>query len=172
MWLWTVPCSARWPALRDVRPGCGRRSNTVLLRGRERGSSPALPGGMLRRGGQKGSEETRGHLWGGSFEVHDCAVHQEGEKLQDYLQEADNKALKNIIKRCEGRACAFNNRETGQGRENQATVLLTMALELTQSHGGHGYPHKWKNVSSKIIRNAREKYESQNPLKNLKDRLS
>uniref|UniRef100_A0A673URH2 GTPase IMAP family member 8 n=1 Tax=Suricata suricatta TaxID=37032 RepID=A0A673URH2_SURSU len=50
----------------------------------------------------------------------------EGKDLKDYLQETDNKALKNTIKRCEGRVCAFNNKETGQARENQATLLLTM----------------------------------------------
>ncbi|KAF0874701.1 GIMA8 GTPase, partial [Crocuta crocuta] len=65
----------------------------------------------------------------------------EGETLNDYLQETDNKALKNIIKRCEGRVCGFNNKETGQARENQATVLLTMASELVKSHRWRGYPY-------------------------------
>uniref|UniRef100_A0A673UR38 GTPase IMAP family member 8 n=1 Tax=Suricata suricatta TaxID=37032 RepID=A0A673UR38_SURSU len=44
----------------------------------------------------------------------------EGKDLKDYLQETDNKALKNTIKRCEGRVCAFNNKETGQ----RSTLML------------------------------------------------
>ncbi|XP_034877262.1 GTPase IMAP family member 8 isoform X2 [Mirounga leonina] len=95
----------------------------------------------------------------------------ESGDLRDYVQNTDNKTLKNIIKRCGGRVCAFNNRETGQARENQAVELLKMADELIKSHGGEGYPHEWEKVS-KIIKNAQEKPKSTNLLKNLKEILS
>lgn len=95
----------------------------------------------------------------------------EGGDLKVYLQETDNKALKNITKRCEERVCAFNNKETGQARENQASLLLTMAVDLIKSHGGHGYPHEWENVN-KIIRNNQEKDKPKSLLKNLKDMVS
>ncbi|XP_026931565.1 GTPase IMAP family member 8 [Acinonyx jubatus] len=91
----------------------------------------------------------------------------EGGDLKVYLQETDNKALKNITKRCEERVCAFNNKETGQARENQASLLLTMAVDLLKSHRGHGYPHEWENVN-KIIRNNQEKDKPKSLLKNLK----
>ncbi|XP_032257212.1 GTPase IMAP family member 8 [Phoca vitulina] len=95
----------------------------------------------------------------------------ESGDLRDYVQNTDNKTLKNIIKRCGGRVCAFNNRETGQARENQAVELLNMADELIKSHGGEGYPHEWEKVS-KIIKNAQEKPKPTNLLKNLKEILS
>ncbi|XP_058579847.1 GTPase IMAP family member 8 isoform X2 [Neofelis nebulosa] len=95
----------------------------------------------------------------------------EGGDLKVYLQETDNKALKNLTKRCEERVCAFNNKETGQARENQASLLLTMAVDLINSHRGHGYPHEWENVK-KIIRNNQEKDKPKSLLKNLKDMVS
>nr|XP_025720899.1 GTPase IMAP family member 8 isoform X1 [Callorhinus ursinus] len=95
----------------------------------------------------------------------------ESGDLRDYVQNTDNRTLKNIINKCGGRVCAFNNRETGQARENQAVELLKMANELIKSHGGQGYPHKWEKVS-KIIKNAQEKPKPTNLLKNLKDILS
>ncbi|XP_047705897.1 GTPase IMAP family member 8 isoform X3 [Prionailurus viverrinus] len=95
----------------------------------------------------------------------------EGGDFKVYLQETDNKALKNITKRCEERVCAFNNKETGKARENQASLLLTMAVDLIKSHGGHGYPHEWENVN-KIIRNNQEKDKPKSLLKNLKDMVS
>ncbi|XP_029777439.1 GTPase IMAP family member 8-like isoform X2 [Suricata suricatta] len=91
----------------------------------------------------------------------------EGKDLKDYLQETDNKALKNTIKRCEGRVCAFNNKETGQARENQATLLLTMASELIRSHGGRGYPYEGMGKGNKDL----EKCKSKSLLKNFKDML-
>lgn len=37
-------------------------------------------------------------------------------KLDDYVNNTDNKHLKNIIGKCR-RYCAFNNKETGQAAE-------------------------------------------------------
>ncbi|XP_014643248.1 PREDICTED: GTPase IMAP family member 8 [Ceratotherium simum simum] len=92
-------------------------------------------------------------------------------KLEEYLKNTDNKALKKIIKKCEGRVCAFNNKETGQAREAQAKVLLMIANELIGRCGGHGYPYDWDKVS-KIMKNAQEKHKPPKLLETLKNMFS
>ncbi|XP_058391216.1 GTPase IMAP family member 8 [Diceros bicornis minor] len=92
-------------------------------------------------------------------------------KLEEYLKNTDNKALKKIIKKCEGRVCAFNNKETGQAREAQAKVLLMIANELIGRCGGHGYPYDWEKVS-KIMKNAQEKHKPPKLLETLKNIFS
>ncbi|XP_047418378.1 GTPase IMAP family member 8 isoform X3 [Sciurus carolinensis] len=89
-------------------------------------------------------------------------------KLEEYVKNTDNEALKNIIKKCKGRVCAFNNKETDQAQEAQVKTLLTMANKLRESHGGYGYPQTWENVSHRI-RTAQEKYNPQRLLRKLKD---
>lgn len=92
------------------------------------------------------------------------------EKLEEYLKNTDNKALKKIIKKCEQRVCAFNNKETGQAREDQAKDLLQKANELIGRNEGQGYPHHWETVSKKM-KNAQAKPNTSKLLKNLKDML-
>ncbi|XP_008062041.2 GTPase IMAP family member 8 [Carlito syrichta] len=87
-------------------------------------------------------------------------------KLEDYIKNTDNKVLKNIIKKCGGRFCAFDNKETGQARETQVKALLTMANDLRESHGGYGYPHPWVDVR-KRIKNVPEKPKPPKFLMNL-----
>lgn len=67
----------------------------------------------------------------------------ENGKLDDYVNNTDNKYLKNIIKKCKGRYCGFNNKETGQAREDQAKELLTMASEVIKCGGQHKHPSTW-----------------------------
>ncbi|XP_019510985.1 PREDICTED: GTPase IMAP family member 8 isoform X2 [Hipposideros armiger] len=67
--------------------------------------------------------------------------------LDNYVKKTDNKALKKLIKQCAGRVYAFNNKETGQAREEQARGLLEMANKLISSHGGHGFSHAQENVN-------------------------
>ncbi|KAM7244882.1 hypothetical protein CapIbe_003408 [Capra ibex] len=62
--------------------------------------------------------------------------------LDDYVNNTDNKHLKSIIKKCEGRYCAFNNKETGQAREYQAEKLLTMASKVINCGGQNKNCHK------------------------------
>ncbi|XP_052494392.1 GTPase IMAP family member 8-like [Budorcas taxicolor] len=62
--------------------------------------------------------------------------------LDDYVNNTDNKHLKSIIKKCEGRYCAFNNKETGQAREYQAEKLLTMASKVINCRGQNKNCHK------------------------------
>ncbi|XP_070225260.1 GTPase IMAP family member 8 isoform X3 [Bos mutus] len=88
-------------------------------------------------------------------------------KLDDYVNNTNNKYLKNIIAKCKGRYCAFNNKETGQAREDQAKELLTMASEVIKGGGQHKHPRTW-NVG-KIMKNIQEKPSKL--LSNLKERF-
>ncbi|XP_016049232.1 GTPase IMAP family member 8-like [Erinaceus europaeus] len=69
------------------------------------------------------------------------------EKIEDYAKNTDNKALRKIIEKCEGRVCAFNNKETGEAREAQVEELLTMASTLIERNGG--YVSRGKAISGK-----------------------
>lgn len=91
-------------------------------------------------------------------------------KLEDFIGNSDNKALKNIIKKCERRYCAFNNKETGQAQETQVKALLTMVNNLRKKNGWSGYPHTQENVS-KLTKNVQEMSQAKKLLKNLKDKL-
>uniref|UniRef100_A0A8C9QDV1 GTPase IMAP family member 8 n=1 Tax=Spermophilus dauricus TaxID=99837 RepID=A0A8C9QDV1_SPEDA len=55
------------------------------------------------------------------------------EELEEYVKNIDNKALKNIIKNCKGRVCAFNNKETDEAQVAQVKTLLAMANKLRES---------------------------------------
>lgn len=88
-------------------------------------------------------------------------------KLDDYVNNTNNKYLKNIIEKCKGRYCAFNNKETDQAREDQAKELLTMASEVIKGGGQHKHPRTW-NVG-KIMKNIQEKPSKL--LSNLKERF-
>uniref|UniRef100_A0A8C9UTA5 GTPase IMAP family member 8 n=1 Tax=Spermophilus dauricus TaxID=99837 RepID=A0A8C9UTA5_SPEDA len=62
------------------------------------------------------------------------------EELEEYVKNIDNKALKNIIKNCKGRVCAFNNKETDEAQVAQVKTLLAMANKLRESLRSNGYP--------------------------------
>nr|XP_010953129.1 GTPase IMAP family member 8 isoform X1 [Camelus bactrianus] len=57
------------------------------------------------------------------------------EKLEDYVNNTDNKYLRSLIKKCNKVYCAFNNKETGQAREDQARHLLLKARDLIRCCG-------------------------------------
>lgn len=52
------------------------------------------------------------------------------EDIKDYCKNTENKFLKKTIKKCGNRVCAFNNKETGQAREDQVIHFMKMANEL------------------------------------------
>ncbi|XP_043727764.1 LOW QUALITY PROTEIN: GTPase IMAP family member 8 [Cervus elaphus] len=79
----------------------------------------------------------------------------ENGNLDDYVNNTDNKYLKKIIEKCKGRYCAFNNKETGQAREDQAKELLTMASEVIKCGGQHKHPSTWP--VGKIMKSIKEK---------------
>ncbi|KAM8812012.1 LOW QUALITY PROTEIN: GTPase IMAP family member 8-like [Rhynchonycteris naso] len=62
-----------------------------------------------------------------------------GRNLIDYCNNTDSRTLRKIIKKCAGRVCAFNNKETGLAIKDQVTDLLEMAHELIGNRNGHGY---------------------------------
>ena len=76
-------------------------------------------------------------------------------KLDDYVNNTDNKHLKNIIEKCKRRYCAFNNKETGQAKEDQAEELLTMASNVIK--GGRQHKHPRPRDVGKIMKNIQEK---------------
>lgn len=57
--------------------------------------------------------------------------------LYDFTNNTKNKVLKRIFKKCKGRVCAFNNKETGEDQENQVKALLTIANDLKRSYDEH-----------------------------------
>ncbi|XP_067603478.1 GTPase IMAP family member 8 [Pseudorca crassidens] len=67
-------------------------------------------------------------------------------KLEDYVKNTNNRYLRDITEKCKGRYCAFNNRETGQAREEQARELLSEVTNLIKCRGEHEYRHPWGNV--------------------------
>nr|XP_012298756.1 GTPase IMAP family member 8 isoform X1 [Aotus nancymaae] len=91
-------------------------------------------------------------------------------KLEDFIKNSDNKVLKNIIKKCGWRVCAFNNKETDQAQETQVKALLTIVNDLRRKHGWNGYPHPWENIS-KPTRNVQEMSQAKKLFKSLKDML-
>ncbi|XP_002751936.4 GTPase IMAP family member 8 isoform X1 [Callithrix jacchus] len=91
-------------------------------------------------------------------------------KLDDFIRNSDNRALKNIVKKCGWRVCAFNNRETGWAQETQVKALLTIVNDLRRKHGWNGYPHSREN--SKPTKNVQEISQAKKLFKSLKDMLS
>ncbi|XP_023983365.1 GTPase IMAP family member 8 [Physeter macrocephalus] len=87
-------------------------------------------------------------------------------KLEDYVKNTNNRYLRDIIEKCKGRYCAFNNKETGQAREEQARELLSEVSNLIKCHGEHEHPRPWGNVG-KIMKN----FQPSKLLNNLKSTL-
>lgn len=80
----------------------------------------------------------------------------EEEKIEDYIQLTDNKALKMTIEECEHRVCAFNNRESGPTGKTQVTSLLKKANELIEEQGEYEYS-KTFNDDSQIVKHDQKK---------------
>ncbi|CAH7159825.1 GTPase IMAP family member 8 [Phodopus roborovskii] len=75
--------------------------------------------------------------------------------IHDYTRNTKNKALKSIVKKCKGRVCAFNNKETGQNQETQVKDLLTIANSLRKYYDEHSYSwvdfgHQFKTLGQQI----------------------
>ncbi|XP_060012380.1 GTPase IMAP family member 8 [Lagenorhynchus albirostris] len=87
-------------------------------------------------------------------------------KLEDYVKNTNNRYLRDITEKCKGRYCAFNNRETGQAREEQARELLSEVTNLIKCRGEHEYRHPWGNVG-KTMKN----FQPLKLLNNLKSTL-
>uniref|UniRef100_K7FBB6 AIG1-type G domain-containing protein n=1 Tax=Pelodiscus sinensis TaxID=13735 RepID=K7FBB6_PELSI len=55
-----------------------------------------------------------------------------GKVLHDYVKQKDNKDLKKLIARCRDRYCAFDNRATGEERDQQVMELMGIAETILQ----------------------------------------
>ncbi|XP_058388843.1 GTPase IMAP family member 1-like [Diceros bicornis minor] len=62
-----------------------------------------------------------------------------GDSLQDYVRCTDNRALRELLAECGGRACAFDNRATGGEREAQVDELMALVERLVGAHRGAPY---------------------------------
>ncbi|NWY08057.1 GIMA1 GTPase, partial [Nothoprocta ornata] len=59
-----------------------------------------------------------------------------GGSLHDYVRYSDNRALRDLVRRCGNRYCGFNNSATGAPRDEQVAQLLDMVQRLVQENGG------------------------------------
>ncbi|XP_055962760.1 GTPase IMAP family member 8 [Sorex fumeus] len=85
-----------------------------------------------------------------------------GDSIEDYIENVDCNALKEIVKECGRRVCAFNNRESGQAKETQVRDLLKMANDVIENHGGCGYTFNLeKRIKHMESAQGKSKYKSQ-----------
>ncbi|XP_053465168.1 GTPase IMAP family member 1-like isoform X2 [Nycticebus coucang] len=59
--------------------------------------------------------------------------------LQDYVHGTENRALQELVAKCGGRVCAFDNRASGQEQEAQVEELLGLVGTLVRENGGTHY---------------------------------
>nr|XP_028606812.1 GTPase IMAP family member 5-like isoform X1 [Podarcis muralis]XP_028606813.1 GTPase IMAP family member 5-like isoform X1 [Podarcis muralis]XP_028606814.1 GTPase IMAP family member 5-like isoform X1 [Podarcis muralis] len=62
-----------------------------------------------------------------------------GGFLRDYVGWSENKAVKELMEKCDSRFCAFNNRAEGEEREEQVSELMDMIQDMVQENGGGYY---------------------------------
>ena len=63
----------------------------------------------------------------------------EGGSLQQYVRNAGNRALQELVAECGGRCCAFDNRVADGEREAQVGELMGLVEELVRDHGSAPY---------------------------------
>ncbi|XP_053116913.1 GTPase IMAP family member 1-like isoform X2 [Hemicordylus capensis] len=63
----------------------------------------------------------------------------DGERLKDYIKRSKNKPLQDLVRRCGGRCCAFNNKAAGEEQNTQAEELLSLIEQMVQTN--RGKPH-------------------------------
>uniref|UniRef100_A0A8D0GZX4 AIG1-type G domain-containing protein n=1 Tax=Sphenodon punctatus TaxID=8508 RepID=A0A8D0GZX4_SPHPU len=62
-----------------------------------------------------------------------------GGSLHDYVRHSDNKDLLKLIRKCNDRYCAFNNKVTGAERDVQVSELIRMIQNMVAENEGHYY---------------------------------
>ncbi|TFK05550.1 melatonin receptor type 1B [Platysternon megacephalum] len=67
--------------------------------------------------------------------------------LKEYISHSDNKQLQELIKQCQGRYCAFNNKATWLERAAQAEELMTEIADMVERNKDQ--PVYTKEVSEK-----------------------
>uniref|UniRef100_A0A670JD59 AIG1-type G domain-containing protein n=1 Tax=Podarcis muralis TaxID=64176 RepID=A0A670JD59_PODMU len=63
----------------------------------------------------------------------------ETERLEEYIELSGNRPLQDLVRKCKGRCCAFNNRGTGEERASQAEELLSLIEKVVQENGDQPY---------------------------------
>ncbi|XP_024077108.2 GTPase IMAP family member 2-like, partial [Terrapene carolina triunguis] len=82
-----------------------------------------------------------------------------GDSLRHYVRKSDNKNLKKLIKRCENRYCAFNNKATGAEREEQVNELMEITERMLEENGGRCYTNElYSEVERMVDGGTEEKY--------------
>ncbi|XP_053215341.1 GTPase IMAP family member 8-like [Podarcis raffonei] len=63
----------------------------------------------------------------------------ETESLEEYIELSGNRPLQDLVRKCKGRCCAFNNKGTGEERASQAEELLSLIEMVVQENGDQPY---------------------------------
>ncbi|XP_053266280.1 GTPase IMAP family member 8-like isoform X1 [Podarcis raffonei] len=63
----------------------------------------------------------------------------EKESLEEYIELSGNRPLQDLVRKCKGRCCAFNNKGTGEERASQAEELLSLIEKVVQENGDQPY---------------------------------
>ncbi|XP_067325642.1 GTPase IMAP family member 8-like [Anolis sagrei] len=59
--------------------------------------------------------------------------------LEDYVETSGSPVLQDLVKRCQGRCCAFNNKLTGKEGAHQAEKLLSLVEKMVQQNQDKPY---------------------------------
>ncbi|XP_015685563.1 GTPase IMAP family member 2-like, partial [Protobothrops mucrosquamatus] len=62
-----------------------------------------------------------------------------GESLQEYVQNSNNRNLRELIQRCGNRFCGFNNKAAGAEWHVQVSELMEMVQRVVFENGGRHY---------------------------------
>ncbi|XP_015684680.2 GTPase IMAP family member 2-like, partial [Protobothrops mucrosquamatus] len=68
-----------------------------------------------------------------------CKEDLEGDPLQEYVAESDNRNLRGLIRRCGKRFCGFNNKAAGTERETQVSELMETVERTVYENGARYY---------------------------------
>ena len=71
--------------------------------------------------------------------VFTCTEDLDRGSLQQYVRDTDNRALQELVCKCRGRCCAFDNRAADGEREAHVRELMGLVEELVKDHGGDPY---------------------------------
>ncbi|KAK9395916.1 GTPase IMAP family member 5-like [Crotalus adamanteus] len=68
-----------------------------------------------------------------------CKEDLRRESLQEYVRYSDNRNLRELIQRCRGRFCGFNNKAAGGEQERQVSELMELVQRVVSENGGRHY---------------------------------
>ncbi|XP_026581945.1 GTPase IMAP family member 5-like, partial [Pseudonaja textilis] len=71
-----------------------------------------------------------------------CVEDLGGDSLEEYVRNADNWNLRDLIRRCENRFYGFNNKAAGAERERQVSELMAMVQRTVFQNGGQYYVNR------------------------------